>query len=309
MTIPRKAIVISNCQCLPLACALTVMSADTVFDFWSAHLPAPGERARAIAEFAAKTRRDYDLILSIPLSDDFLDLSLTRLRETFTGIPVVTVSNIYFTGLHPDLCYVIGTDNRVMQGPIGDYHSRLVLYAFLKGMDETEAATLFRGAVYEKLGYYAEYEKSLNELIRRDTLIDVPVTTLLPSILRRFLAFYSINHPTSAVFTPYAHEIVRHLVSKNLGNASGFPPSPMFNEGSLANDVIFPIYPDIAQRHGIPAFGSYAFKPSGGRRNPLQLERFVQQEYAVWREIGAEVLHATSIGRQVVSLFTRRLSA
>jgi hypothetical protein len=67
MPIPRKAIVISNCQCVPLASALTVMSTDTVFDFWSVHLPAPEERARTIAEFVAKTRRDYGLIVSIPL--------------------------------------------------------------------------------------------------------------------------------------------------------------------------------------------------------------------------------------------------
>jgi hypothetical protein len=309
MSIPSKAIVISNCQCLPLACALTVMSTDTVFDFWSVHLPAPDARARTIAEFVAKTRQDYDLIVSIPLSNDYLDLSSARLRETFDGIPVVTISNIYFAGLHPDLCYIAGPGDRIVQGPLGDYHSRLALYAFLKGMSETEAASLFRNDVYERLGFYNVYATSLNELIRRDAGIDVPVTALLPGILRRFLAFYSVNHPTSAVFVHYARQIVDYLAGKGLGHASGLPLSPMFNEGSLAHSAIFPIYPEIARRHGIPMFGSYTFKPPGDRRNPLQLERFLQREYAALRDVEPVALRTMPISREIIRFFDRQLSA
>jgi hypothetical protein len=51
MTILRRSTIINNCQRLLVACAVTVMSADTKFAIGSAHLGAPNERARMIAEF------------------------------------------------------------------------------------------------------------------------------------------------------------------------------------------------------------------------------------------------------------------
>jgi hypothetical protein len=230
-----------------------------------------------------------------------------RLRETFDGIPVVTISNIYFAGLHPDLCYIAGPGDQVVQGPLGDYHSRLALYAFLKNMSETAAASLFRNDVYEGLGYYHTYATSLTELVRRDAGVDVPVTVQLPGLLRRFLAFYSVNHPTSAVFVHYARQIVDYLARKGLGRASGVPLSPMFNEGTLAHSTIFPIYPEIARRHGIPMFGSYAFKPPGERRNPLQLERFLEREYEALRDVAPVPLRTMPISREIMRFFDRQL--
>lgn len=301
---PQKAIVISNCQCFPLACALTAMSADTVFDYWAVHLADGKDRAETIAAFVAGVKHTYDLVLTIPLSDQYLDLSTNRVRATFSGLPIVFISNIVFSGFHPDLCYIF-EGNRVVQGALGDYHSRVALYGFLKGMDEKSTALLFSESVFEQIGYFEEYNKSLNELTRRDLVTDIPVTLLLQKMLQRCLCFYSTNHPTSAVFINYAKVIVQFLESKGLCEDSGLPPDPAFDEGSLIMSPVFPIYPPLAKRHHIGQFGSYTFKPGGERKNPLSLERFLRQEFASLREIGIESLSRTVIARETMALFEK----
>ncbi|WP_151711033.1 WcbI family polysaccharide biosynthesis putative acetyltransferase [Acinetobacter brisouii] len=84
---------------------------------------------------------DIDFVLSQPLSDSFNNLSSSFLREKFKD-RFISYTNIFFTGLHPDLSY-FGSFNQRINSPLGDYHSKLALTAFAKNMSITECLDLY----------------------------------------------------------------------------------------------------------------------------------------------------------------------
>ena len=282
--LPKRAVVISNCQCLPIASWLTTFSSATVFDFWGVHIIPAGQQEAEIDAFVQRARSDYELILTIPLSDDYLGLSTERIAGTFAGIPVRRISNIYFSGLHPDLTYLGGLGTRVM-GPLGDYHSKLAIHGFLKGLSVPDTMALFCTRSYEMLGYYDEYAQSMSTLAERDRIVDVPVTRILDEKLRSALCLFSVNHPTPALLSAYCYEVTRYLEDNGFGQYSGMPPDPSMCGESLANSAIFPIYPEVAAHHGVPSFGSYSFKPEGARVNALDLFTFLTREFDTFSEV------------------------
>ncbi|MDE2318370.1 MAG: hypothetical protein KGK02_01570 [Rhodospirillales bacterium] len=299
----KRAVVISNCQCFPLAAWLTVLSADKVFDFWGVHVIDPTQRENAIKAFVDKAKIEYDLILSIPLSEDFLGLSSEHIADTFSGIPVILVSNIYFAGFHPDQTYIGGLNQRVA-GPLGDAHSKLAIHGFMTGQTVDQTLRLFCSETYEKLGYFNEFVLSFNELTKRDAIVDVPVTRYLKETLKTNLCFYSFNHPTSLVFSVYAAGIIQHLASLGLVQPSNLPADESLCAENLAANIIFPVYPEIAAYHRVPHIGSYAFKPVGPWVNPIDLRRFLTLEFEAFENVGRETLALSHAAQNIAHQFT-----
>ena len=297
----NKAVVISNCQCLPLASTLTRLSADTIFDHWGVHILPPDRRSTLIAEFVDRARVEYDFVVTIPLGKEFDALSSDVINNTFE-IPVFTISNIYFSGYHPDLTYLGGFAKRIV-GPLGDYHSKMCLYAFANGLCVDDALNLFSNETYAKVGYYDEFISSFETLKNRDIHVDIRVTDILPGILQDRFCFLSVNHPSLDLFVAYGDFIISYLKKRGLVRHSGLPADAnLFKEG-LAESVIFPIYREIAERHGVPRFGSYAFKPQGGSVNPIDLNAYIEAEYAVFSEVGVEPLVKSYNGSLVMKQF------
>ncbi len=299
----KRGVVISNCQCLPLAAWLTVLSADTVFDFWGVHVIDPAQREDAINAFVVKARAEYDLILSIPLSEDFLALSAERIADSFFGTPTILISNIYFSGFHPDQTYIGGLNQRVA-GPLGDGHSKLALHGFMSGLTVDQTLALFCSETYDRLGYFDEFLISLNELTKRDSVVNVPVTRFLKDTLRTNLCFYSFNHPTPLVFAAYAADITQHLVSLKQALPSGFPADQSLCAENLAGNIIFPVYREIAAHHGVPHIGSYTFKPAGTWVSPISLKRFLTLEFQAFEEVGREKLALSHAAQNITTQFT-----
>jgi Polysaccharide biosynthesis enzyme WcbI len=298
-----RAVVISNCQCLPLAYTLSRLSADTIFEPWGVHILPSDKRAQLIEEFIEAGKVKYDFVLSIPLEDEFKELSSSRIQSSF-GPPVVSISNIYFTGFHPDLTYIGGFANRVL-GPLGDYHSKIALYAFINNLPMLEALDLYCNTSYSLAGYYDEFSSSFGELKRRDAEVDVPVSKLLEKIISERLCFLSVNHPSLALFLAYADQIAATLAERNLIVRSNMPAQVGYFRESLADNVIFPIYPEFAARHGLPEWGSYSFKPEGVNVNPISLREYVEGEYAVFSKLGPDALMRSHHGLQVANQLQR----
>jgi hypothetical protein len=299
MSLKRKAVIISNCQCLPLAYTLTRLCSDTVFEPWGVHILPADKRAQLIGEFVEASKEKYDFILSIPLEEEFGDLSSSRIQSSFDQ-PVISISNIYFSGLHPDLTYIGGFANRVL-GPLGDYHSKIALYAFVNEMPMQDALRLYSDVSYSKIGYYEEFATSFAELKRRDADVAVPVSNLLQSLIRERLCFLSVNHPSLALFVAYADQIAAALATRNVVERSNLPAQVDYFRESLADNVIFPVYPEIAVRHGVSGWGSYAFKPEGPNVNPIGLREYLEGEYALFSKLGADALLKSHHGRLIAN--------
>lgn len=292
----KRAVVIGNCQAFPLANALSVQSRDTQFEAFSLHTIPEAEREERISELIAQP---LDLVLSVPLSTDWGPLSGGTIRQAFGATPTVLISNIHYDGLHPDLIYVGGMLHRLV-GPLRDYHSRICLIAYLRGFDPGVTRTLFRAGVYERLGYFAQHDKSVAELTWRDAGVDVSVKDILLDAIRRELCFFSVNHPTAALFSRYSAAILRHLEAHGLATRADAILSPLFFPNPLAENAIFPIYPEIARHHAVAELGSYWFKPEGQAAGLLDLSEFIAGEFAAFRAADQAALRSLPIAAAVL---------
>jgi hypothetical protein len=300
MSFCRNAVVISNCQAPLLANALTVLSLSTMFHSWGVHMVVGPTAEQQIDQFIEEANRDYDLIVTVPLSNSFFGLSSDRIVESFPGKPVLKISNIYFHGLHPDITYIGARGARIVS-PIGEYHSKLVLWGYCNRKSVEEVESLFCHDSFSKLGYFDVWETSLAEAKQRDLLADVRITDIWAPILKSLVSFYSVNHPTPALLAPYSGAIAETLAKRQLVARSSLRASPFLMDVSLFQNAVFPVYPEIAQFHGVPSFGGYAFKPVAGRVNPLPLHDFIRKSFDAYEEAGRsaveESVAAQSIAR------------
>lgn len=299
----KQGVVISNCQCQPLKHALSLHCDGVTFDLLGVHLLQPGDREREVASFVKMAKEKYDVVISIPLSDDFGSISLSRIRSTFEGKFVGTISNIFFAGFHPDLTYVGGLSQR-LESPLGDYHSKLALLGFLSGRTAAETAELYCHSVYERIGFYDQFAASIAELEHRDLGVEVGIAADLPALLTQELCFLSVNHPTSWLFDFYAAKIARWLTDKGVSKTRHWASGPMGLTNHLASAAIFPIYPEIAERHGLSKRGSYIFQTQTIGDTPAtcyDLSGFLAASFEMYNDFGRDQLMASPQLTQLVS--------
>ncbi len=298
---PQKILIVSNCQVQPLKHGLGNVIRNIEIDTVPVHVISADERNK-VFEAHIKNRENYAFVLSVPLSADFGGFSHEKIVDSFYPTPVFTISNLYFTGLLPDICYIGGLNART-PGPIGDYHSQIALLGFLMGLDVAATVRLYAGPTYAYMGFYNEFQASLEEAARRDATADIPIGDILPEQLRRGVCFLSQNHPTSLLLCPYINKIARWLAAKGLVDHSGADLLPEATVNYLAYSTVFPIYPEIAQHHSMPYSGSYTFRtPTIGDvpSRPLGLEEFVAGEHDAFRAGDRHILENNYPGNLLI---------
>lgn len=233
--------VIANCHCLPLAEALAFIGSDIEkADFIDVNFltqPNMVEKIDLIHEDPSWR------VVSFPLSAKFERLETPRLKKAL-GDRLTTFTNTYFDGLHPDITYVGGMGQRVLS-PMNDYHSKIVLASYAAGLSAENCLRQFNGAIYEKLGYYQEYDRSAQELLDRDEACDVKFAPHFLEMIKEMPALYTINHPTGAVFLALAEQLAASL---GIHFASF---SASFFQNHLSTSNIWPVYDEIAEHHGL----------------------------------------------------------
>ena len=286
MDCKKKALIISNCQARALANALSIMSKDTTFHPFGLHEIRGSDRDEKIELMLTAARDEYDFVLVVPLSDKFGRIAHDQIKQSLTNKPIIFISNIYFSGLHPDLTYVGAMGARITS-PLGQYHSRLALWSYLHEKSAEDAVSYYKSEIYSLLGYYDEWNLSLAEAKKRDQLVDVKVADLISDFARTATSFYSMNHPSPAVIAPFAQRITQYLDEKRLARSSGIGADPFLVGAPFFPGPIFPIFPEIALQHGLPkSTGSYAFKPPGHAVNPLSLHDFVVESHRNYDRYG-----------------------
>jgi hypothetical protein len=259
---PRlRGLVISNCQAQPIKHILSLLCRDVQFDGFGVHLIQPEQRAQKVSEFLSDAAAKYDVVVSVCLSDEFGELSGPRIARAFAGRPVVMIPNFYFSGLHPDLTYIGEIGGRVT-GPLSDYHSKLVILGYAIGFSPQQTVEMFCGRTYTELGYFDEYERSFAELRRRDAHLTVPFTDELTELLKVDLCFFSVNHPTNFLVGHFCQKLSSWLETLGITMRSSWPCNPSSLPNHLAQNVIFPVYTEIAIALSLSYSGSYCFKPA-----------------------------------------------
>jgi hypothetical protein len=106
----------------------------------------------------------------------------------------------------------------------------------------------------------------------------------------------AVNHPTAQLTNAYAERIADHLDRYCGVGRSEWAGGPMQLLNHLAQDAVFPVYPEVAHNLGLEYSGSYAFKPATHGDdvvNTLTLREFVENEFAAFNSIPFDKLKAS----------------
>jgi hypothetical protein len=289
---PKKAVVIGNCQVKSLALTLNYFSEDVEFDHFQVHSIAPGKAhgfiEKRIAEFA-----DVDLVLTFNLSDKYYGLAADKIGETFADRPVLRINNLFFAGYHPDII-VLGEVGMRLDGALDQYHSQIALYAFLEGMSVDDAVALYRDDTYETLGFYSDWKRSARRMEVTDADVDLRFGQRYVEMLSTGLSMYVLNHPAPRVFYAWSETILADLEARGLATAREWKPDPSAIPNLFSETSMFPVYPEIASHHGLPFPGSYVFKGRGyGGSSFHSLPQFLEREFELFAGADRDALRTS----------------
>lgn len=202
-----------------------------------------------------------------------------------------TLPPIVFTGFQPDMTYVL-IDGQPLNGPIGHYHSRIVLGAFLAGYDETRALRLFNAHVFAALGYFDAYALARSRLIRQWEEQGMNLRPPLARMRARGAVFmHTVNHPTITILARATAIALAHhgLLTRAVRQL------PELRD-ELGESIVAPVYPAIAKRIGTPASDAF-LKPIGwaaGNPREVSLADYIARSYDLYRELPSERLAASN---------------
>jgi hypothetical protein len=244
------------------------------------------ERLRAGEPAMAALLAEHDLIFAQPMAElrAVLEQCVPWVSAKVRHFPVVN-----FNAYHPDMVYVADTvAGGHLQGPMGDYHSAIALWAWMQGLDLDRTLSLFRSEVYEALGYFDYWPSAVRELELAGKHAGVPLGDLLERWRRRGCWLYSLNHPKQGVMA----DVVRRVLLRE-----GIDPIPNAEDyltDTLSVHPSWPVYPEIGERLGIQ--GHYLFKRAAGlgsADNPVPfmgLPEFVAASFETYSGYGRERL-------------------
>jgi hypothetical protein len=146
-----------------------------------------------------------------------------------------------FTGFHPDITYVTIKEERI-KSPMDDYHSLIVLGAFLADLSINETEQLFNGFMYARLGYYDEYRRAKEAVISMALGDGIDLRRSFAEWEQRGCFAYSINHPKLYVMADIARLVLQRA---KLSFDQDLPVADLFDD-PLATGCVWPVYPEIA---------------------------------------------------------------
>lgn len=258
--------ILGNCQGDELAACLRRMAPGITIDF---------VRYFSDVDLHAQTSGSAKRLVLVqnPVMSFAPAVAELRQRHDTLDFPVIVHS-----GFLPDL--IRPKINKVLvQGPLGSNHSALVLHGYLSGYDEAQTAALFRHDVFERLGYFrarAESDAHLQQQLARFGLWDEEA---LAPVLAGGCFMYITLHPKLPVIATLA----RLLVDKaGIATQLRFPENLMADK--MANNVVWPVYPEIADHFGVSG-GEYVFQYKSTPAATFGLEEFIARSFAAYSEI------------------------
>ena len=268
---------IGNCQARGVAQALRLLAPDSPVTM--IHMDSL-MRTYGDIDGLARSLAGYDHVFSQLFSRDLMPGGLPELRRREARLrPFPT---IVFPAFHPDMVYAGSMADlaslKLARSPLGQYHSAIALCAHRLGLGPAQTVTLYREDVFARLGYLDGWDLSVRDLLASAEQIGFPLDRELARWSRRGSFMHVLNHPKAFVIGDIARRLLRE---------SGIDPEPVEVEDylgdELARDVIWPIYPPIAETYGLT--GSYLFKMKPGQGSfPVlyDLPGFVAKSFALY---------------------------
>jgi GSCFA family/Polysaccharide biosynthesis enzyme WcbI len=263
--------VVGNCQSYPLALCLMAMAPDVA--------------ARAIVANRTTEITDdltaCDLVFTTLLDDARLEDVIPQLTGRVFQYPRIT-----YTAFTPDSVYATSA-GKMIKSPVGDYHSSLIVYAWLHGLSVRETKALFCTSVFERLSFAQHQGLSRALMLREGEKIGFPMAPLLDKWQAGGRFMHSVNHPRLLVMA----DIARVLAERSGINAQMTRPEDYVAD-PLMSSCVWPVYPGLNPQW--ESFASYDFKgprefTSAGRPvKVFPLEGFIEGSLEAYKGISQE---------------------
>jgi Polysaccharide biosynthesis enzyme WcbI len=283
---PRIAIV-GNCQALGVAYGVKLLLPRGAVDIYQVQ---PGTLT-SIKSLAA-TLTNYEHVFCSDFPSGFVRGGNSDALQEFVGT-IIRFPLVTFAGFHPDIIGINKTPDgsRIVFGPMGPYHSAIVLFAFRAGFSVDEAEALFDRAVFNILGYFDMWEPACAGFLAHAKATGTDLSGDIVRWTRRGCFMHTVNHPKAYVLFDIARSMLARVgISTADLNFDDYAFDP------LASNYVCPVYEPIAESLGIK--GSYLFKQNRGIRRRggfLLLRQFIEESYRTYGRLQRTQLENTRV--------------
>ncbi|MEA2842142.1 MAG: hypothetical protein QOF41_3472 [Methylobacteriaceae bacterium] len=273
---PRIA-VLGNCHSLDIAYAMKLLNVNAIV-----HRYPIQTKAKINGNMLVRALRTYDHVFLQHFGGDLVrGASSDFLSQQLSNASVYPT--LLFGGYHPDSIFVYdrAKGGAFVWGPIGQHHSAIALFAYRTGFSAEAALRLYEPEVFETLGYFDLWGAAGVQLLQSAKSHSLDLQADFLRWTRRGCFMYTINHPKPHVFFD---------IARRLFDAAGIAMEPVnfdhYAIDDLARDVVFPVYPAIAEHFGME--GSYVFKAAQHSPGGLNigsfydLPGFLRESYRVY---------------------------
>jgi hypothetical protein len=277
--------VLGNCHSLDIAYAMKLLNLRA-----TVHRYPIQTKSKITGKMLAGALRTYDHVFLQDFGEGLIPGGSSDLLSR--ELPNVTkYPTLLFGAYHPDSIFVYdrSKNDAFVWGAIGQHHSAIALFSYRAGLSPEAALRLYNRDVYETLGYFHVWDEASAQLLGLAKSYSLDLSADFLRWARRGCFMFTVNHPKPHVF----FDMARLLLDK-AGVAQQAVDFNNYALDDLARDVVFPIYPEIAEYFGIP--GSYVFKAAQYSPGGLNiggfwdLPGFVRESYRVYARHNAEDL-------------------
>jgi hypothetical protein len=224
---------------------------------------------------------DYDAVIAQPLvSERYGKLTQHRLITACEGKSLLFIHNLHFEGVVPDCTYV-GPLGKRLNGPMGTYHSSIILNAFLEGKSVTKCVTLLENG--KSLDVQTIWDNSVASLRKREQAVTVKFVDELIMHVKAQSCFHVFNHPNAFLLERYAEKILATLLDQPERVLKTSQPDILEPFGT------WPIYSWLEKAQHL-TYGQESFLIPKISDNPLTLDEFVKRSYAIYSKTDKENL-------------------
>jgi hypothetical protein len=187
----------------------------------------------------------------------------------------VMVPNFTFTGFQPDMVYLHHRDGAMAGSPVGAYHSRIIIAGFLMRLGPKRIKWLFNSYIFQLFGYFDEFPKAQEYFDGAAAANGFSLRS--KDLMANGHFMHTINH---------SHVHVGKVVSREAAILAGATPVDPIDdlEDEMALDTVWPFYPELATRAGLPAGSNDFLRPAHWTHleRRISLEQMIEESLATY---------------------------
>ena len=266
--------VLGNCQAYAMARCIRALNPEVeIASIGWAELKSDEQVQRLVSSLEG-----LDAVLVQPLNHPGLE-GLHPKALIRRPIRCVFFPALHFTGFHPDA--LLGPGRAGLGSLIGEWHSALILAAYLRGLPPERTEALFNAYIYGALGYYDEYAKAEQFLQMRAAQVEWDLGAELVAWRGASPFVHTPNHPKIEVMMSLARQLCAKAGLEFDADALA-PADPFDRFGD------WPVYPQIGKRLGVP--GEMVFVSPALQGRAFDLQGAIRWFYDAYAKASPETL-------------------